>query len=137
MRKIILILLISLLGMTSSFSQTIYPKMTQDSLIVITPLQLKKTNLIFLEHSKFLQQIPLLESQIQNLEKINSDFEKSDSIRQVQLNRCLTQLQTNTDALIKMSNSLTESEKKAQKWRNWTIGGVGVSVGLALILLLK
>lgn len=111
--------------------------MTQDSLIVITPLQLKKTNLIFLEHSKLLQQMPLLESQIQNLEKINSDFEKADSVRQVQLNRCLTQLQTNTEALIMMSNSLKESEKKTQKWRNWTIGGVGVSVGLALILLLK
>lgn len=111
--------------------------MTQDSLIVITPLQLKKTNLIFLEHSKLLQQMPLLESQIQNLEKINSDFERADSVRQVQLNRCLTQLQTNTEALTRMSNSLKESEKKARKWRNWTVGGIGVSVGLALILLLK
>lgn len=111
--------------------------MTQDSLIVITPLQLKKTNLIFLEHSKLLQQVPLLKSQIQNLEKINSNFERVDSVRQTQLNRCLTQLQTDSELILDLSNSLTREEKKAQKWRNWAVGGISVSVGLALILLIK
>lgn len=34
------------------FSQNTYPKIVQDSLIAITPQQLKLTNCIFLEHQK-------------------------------------------------------------------------------------
>ena len=50
--------------------------------IVITSEQLKQTNLIFLEHKQFKQQIPLLQHQIYNLEQINYSWQKTDSINQ-------------------------------------------------------
>ena len=64
MRKILLILLISLFLPMLSFSQTTYPKIVQDSLIVITPQQLKQTNLIFTQHDKYKQLIPSYEYKI-------------------------------------------------------------------------
>ena len=50
--------------------------------ILITSEQLRETNLIFLEHKQFKQQIPLLQLQIDNLEQINYSWQKTDSINQ-------------------------------------------------------
>gem|GEM_PF-2867829 len=57
-----------------SFSQT-------TSTITITPEQLKTTNLIFLEHKKYSEEVPLLEKKIDTLEKINKSWIHTDSIR--------------------------------------------------------
>ena len=81
MKQIILILLISLLGTMSSFSQTTYPKVTEDSLVVITPQQLKHTNLIFLEHRKLSKEVDLLIQQVNGLETINKNLVAMDSLR--------------------------------------------------------
>ena len=58
---------------------------SQDTL-KITSDQLRITNIIFLEHKKFSDQIPLLEKQISNLEEINKSWEHTDSIKTLQLN---------------------------------------------------
>lgn len=58
---------------------------SQDTL-KITSDQLRITNVIFLEHKKFSDQIPLLEKQISNLEEINKSWEHTDSIKTLQLN---------------------------------------------------
>ena len=57
---------------------------SQDTL-KITSEQLRITNLIFLEHKKFSEQVPLLENKIYNLEQINKSWENTDSIRKSQL----------------------------------------------------
>jgi hypothetical protein len=57
-----------------SFSQTI-------STITITPEQLKTTNLIFLEHKKYSEEVPLLEKKVETLEAINKSWIHTDSIR--------------------------------------------------------
>lgn len=55
------------------------------STVTITGEQLKTTNLIFAEHQKLSETVPLLKSQITNLELINKSWEKTDSVRRVQL----------------------------------------------------
>lgn len=64
---------------------SIYAFSQNTSTITITSEQLRITNLIFAEHQKLSETVPLLESQIANLELINKSWEKTDSIHRVQL----------------------------------------------------
>ena len=64
---------------------SIYAFSQNTSTITITSEQLRITNLIFAEHQKLSETVPLLESQITNLELINKSWEKTDSIHRVQL----------------------------------------------------
>lgn len=137
MKKSLLILLISLFGMMLSFSQTTYPKLTQDSLIVITPTQLKQTNLIFLEHNKFSKEIPLLKTQISNLEEIIKNTEAADSLKASQLSLCLNQINKDKNTIEDLNLTLEKTKSKNKKLLKWTIGGFGVSAGLLLLLLIK
>ncbi len=131
-----ILILLALLISISARGQTTYPKITQDSMIVITPLQLKKTNLIFLEHKKFSKEIPLLKLQVNNLENINKGLILSDSLKTTQIDKCMLQLKTNNDALIDLNESLKKEKAKNKRLRNWAIGGFSVSVGLIAVLLL-
>lgn len=74
MRKKGLLLWLMILLPICSFSQT-------TSTITITPEQLKTTNLIFLEHKKYSEEVPLLEQKVEVLEKINKSWLHTDSIR--------------------------------------------------------
>ena len=62
-------------------SQNTYPKLINDSLVVITPQQLKATNLIFLEHKKFKLEIPELKKQLTSYESLINSYERTDSVR--------------------------------------------------------
>nr|DAW84570.1 MAG TPA: hypothetical protein [Caudoviricetes sp.] len=137
MKRILLILLISLLGTTLSFSQDTYPKVTKDSLVVITPQQLKQTNLIFLEHQKLSKEVVLLMEQTKNLEIVNLNLKRADSIRTVQLRRCMLQAEINDQAITALNKTVEQKNQKIKKWKNWTIGGFTVSAGLLAILLIK
>lgn len=53
--------------------------------VIITSEQLRVTNLIFAEHKKFSETIPLLNEEIVNLKLINRSLERTDSIRKLQL----------------------------------------------------
>ena len=77
MRKYLLLCLV-LIASICAFSQN-------TSTVTITSEQLKTTNLIFAEHQKLSETVPLLKSQITNLELINKSWEKTDSVRRVQL----------------------------------------------------
>lgn len=67
-------------------------------LVSITDKQLKIANLIFLEHEKMSQEIPLLEAKISNLEKIDSIWHHTDSVRSInEANYINTILNNNTD----------------------------------------
>ena len=68
-------------------SQNIYPKLVNDSLIVITPKQLKSTTLIFLEHKKLkLEKVELIK-QVDSYALLTANLAKADSLRKLQLER--------------------------------------------------
>lgn len=81
MRKLVIALLLSLLTPIVSLSQSTYPIIRTDSLVTITPEQLKITNLIFNEHKFLLEKVDILNNQVSNLEQINTLYEIQDSVR--------------------------------------------------------
>lgn len=78
MKRKVLILLTILIPQIYAFSQTISN---------ITVKQIKIANKIFLEHKKYSELVPLLENKIDNLNLINKNWEKQDSLNKLQLTR--------------------------------------------------
>lgn len=109
--------------MITCFSSTIY----KDSIIVITPTQLKNTNLIFAEHSKLLKENSLLKRQIENYKEDNKLLIKSDSVRCLEVNYY-------SDINKELNNSL---QKKNKSLFLWKIGGITVSTTLLILFLFK
>ena len=118
--------LISFLILTVSictFSQNI-------STITITSEQLRTANLIFVEHQKFEQTVPLLKTEIANLELINKSWEKTDSVRKIQLKYY--------GNIIEDQNKSIEALNKSLKTKQTVIKyGIAGSCILILCLLLK
>jgi broad-specificity NMP kinase len=126
-KKLSIILLLIILMMTTSSSLTISKAIENDTIVTITPTQLKETNLIFAEHSKLLKENELLNSQLNNYIEENSILCKIDSTRQEQL-----------ISYRKLNNSLNISlEKSKKKLLYWQVGGITVSLGLLVFLLIK
>lgn len=125
MRKLGILLLINLLIPIAVSSQTIskntYPKILGDSIVLITPEQLKETNLIFNEHNLLKTKVPLLERKIQVLTEINYNHSKIDSLRVQEIN----QYKANVDKL-----------KKSIKIKNTLITGISSGFVVSLLLLL-
>lgn len=121
MKKISLLLLISLLTAISSFSQDTYPKKLNDSLVVITANQLKQTNLIFLEHNKLSNENKMLYNKITLLDSLNNNYVKIDSINNIAINNLKQEL----------------SKKSKSPVKHYIIGGsFGAVLGLILGILL-
>lgn len=118
-RRIVLILC---LLMTASFSIN-----SQDtSKIIITSEQLRTTNLIFSEHKKFSELIPLLQLENSNLQTINNTWVRTDSIKNMQIynqNQTISEQCKNMDKL-----------KKSIRVRNSVIGISILTTVLCLIL---
>lgn len=116
------IALILCLLMTASFSIN-----SQDtSKIIITSEQLRTTNLIFSEHKKFSELIPLLQLENSNLRTINNTWVRTDSIKNMQIynqNQTISEQCKNMDKL-----------KKSIKVRNSVIGISILTTVLCLIL---
>jgi hypothetical protein len=103
---------------------------SQDTL-KITSEQLRITNLIFLEHKKFSEQVPLLENRIYNLEQINKSWENTDSLKTLQLN--------NYYKVIESQNRSLEDLNKSLKIKKDIInygGTIGI-VAIVLCLIMK
>ena len=125
MRKLGILLLINLLIPIAVSSQTIskntYPKILGDSIVLITPEQLKETNIIFNEHNLLKTKVPLLERKIRVLTEINDNHSKIDSLRVQEIN----QYKANVDKL-----------KKSIKIKNTLITGISSGFVVSLLLLL-
>lgn len=118
-------------------SQNTYPKLTNDSLIVITPQQLKATNLIFLEHKKLKLEIPELKKQLTSYESLINSYEKTDSVRNAQVKRLMLHAEVSEQVMQNQLREINKLESKNKLFKGLTIGGVTVSVILIATLLLK
>lgn len=88
---------------------------------------MKTTNLIFLEHQKYSQIVPLLKEENANLLQINNSWERTDSIRKVQLVNYAYTLEDKDKSIAGLKKSL-----KRQK----VIFG-STLIGLVICLLMK
>lgn len=96
----------------------------KDELVTITDKQLKTANLIFLEHEKLSKEVPLLNEKISNLEKINSIWQHTDSIRK-----------SNELKYIKTINNNDSKIKQLKKDKNILLGTSFTSIALFLLSL--
>ena len=134
MRKKVILFLISLLIPILSFSQSTYPKTIGDSLIVITPLQLKKTNLIFLEHRKFKLENNELRLQTDKYKQLYSNCLVMDSINTSINSQLRTELLVRDEELQKQLKIVSRQKKQI---KGLTIGGITVSVALLVFILCR
>lgn len=134
MKRFGTLLLVILLATITSFSSNICQKTEQDSIVSITSKQLKETNLIFVEHSKLLVENNLLLKQIENYKLDNFILVKSDSIKSLQIENYKELSSMYNYKLIQLES---ESKRKSKTIIGWKIGGVVVSFGLLLLLVLK
>lgn len=118
-------------------SQNMYPKLVDDSLVVITPQQLKASNLIFLEHKKLKLERFELNKQLASYELLTANYAKTDSIRLQQLARAELQMQMYDEAISKQREQIAKMNKKNKRLITLSIGGFAISVGLLLALLIK
>lgn len=118
-------------------SQNMYPKLVDDSLVVITPQQLKASNLIFLEHKKLKLERFELNKQLTSYELLTANYAKTDSIRLQQLARAELQMQMYDEAISEQREQIAKMNKKNKRLTTLSIGGFAISVGLLLALLIK
>ena len=118
-------------------SQNMYPRLVDDSLVVITPQQLKASNLIFLEHKKLKLERFELNKQLTSYELLTANYAKTDSIRLQQLARAELQMQMYDEAISKQREQIAKMSKKNKRLTTLSIGGFAISVGLLLALLIK
>lgn len=123
--------------LTFSFSQTTYPKLLNDSLVVITAQQLKQTNLIFLEH-QYLKNINLeLSKQNKSYEVLAANYQKSDSIKNYQLRTYGEQTKLFNDKITSQNKDIAKLKQSKKTWKKWTFGGFTLSAVLLGILLIR
>ena len=134
MKKNILIFLITTLATTTSFSQTISIETENDSTVLITSNQLKNTNLIFIEHEKLLKENALLYKQLDNYKVSNDLLVQTDSLRKKEIAEYKLLTESFNDEIKKLNKEIKRKDKRLLSWK---IGGITISSGLLLWLLLK
>lgn len=106
----------------------------QDSIVYVTTQDIKYTNLIFIEHKKLIKDNALLLNQIENYKDLTNTLTQVDSLRLKQIKEYST-LNENYQLQIESLNK--DIKKKNKTLLCWKIGGITISSGLLLFLLLK
>lgn len=114
------------------FSQNIYkyPKVINDSLVVITHNQLKATNLIFVEHAKLAILYPIQERKIAVYKQLESEYKLNDSIKSKQIIEHQNTINENIKTINSLNSTISNKNKKIKKIRNWAIGSTIINIGL-------
>lgn len=134
MKRITILFLTILLVRTICFSSNTSEAIRQGSTVSITSDQLKYTNLIFIEHKKLLEENKLLLQQVQNYKVKTNYLLTTDSLRVAQISNYKL---INREHSIQIENLNKTIKKKDRAVTCWKIGGITVSIGLVLFLLLK
>lgn len=102
--------------------------------VSITSNELKETNLIFVEHEMLLKENSLLIEQIENYKEDNELLLKANELREQQIENYQGM---NSVYMEQIEGLKQEVKQKNKALLGWKIGGITVSVGLLLFLLLK
>lgn len=125
-----------LLVSSLAFSQTTYPKVTKDSLVVITQTQLRKTNLIFLEHRALKAELLELRKQTIDYTELINQYRESEHNRKLQVDSLMVGY-TNSQSTIQVQSMLIDKQSnKLKRIKKVAIGGVTLSAALLITLIL-
>ena len=131
MKRITILFLTILLVRTICFSSNTSEAIRQGSTVSITSDQLKYTNLIFIEHKKLLEENKLLLQQVQNYKVKTNYLLTTDSLRVAQMSNYKL---ISKEYSIQIDKAIKKKDRAVTCWK---IGGITVSIGLVLFLLLK
>ncbi len=106
----------------------------QDSTVSVTALELKETNLIFIEHNKFRIENDLLNKQCVNYQNIINNQQQTDSIKTIQLNSYKNKVNSLTLDNNNLNKKINHSNKILTIWK---VGGFTIFATLLTLLLLK
>lgn len=134
MRKTLIVFLIMMLTRIGCFSSNTSTPTEPDSIVSVTASDIKYANLIFVEHKKLRVENECLYEQVSNLEELNIQNMRLDSLRVEQIGE-YDKLTKSYATQIEQLNK--DIKKKNVELKAWQIGGITVSVGLILFLLLK
>lgn len=90
--------------------------------------------MIFAEHKNLLIENSLLNKQVANFEELTTNLLAVDTLRQVQV---AEYKQLSDDYLSKINELNSKIKSKNAKLTCWKVGGITVSVALAILLILK
>lgn len=122
---------------TCCFSQTIYPKALNDSLVVITNNQLKQTNLIFIEHQKLKQEAIEFQKQIQEYEKLKLNFEQVEQVNNQEIKLLNDELTSQYVQNEQLNKKLESQKKKLNLLKITSITGLAATIISVLFLTVK
>lgn len=134
MRKFVILSCLILLTTITCFSQNILVNESNDTVVLITPQQLKETNLIFAEHQKLLVEKKLLLNQLNNYKLDNDLLSYSDSIKSLQVDNYKNLANSYSIQIEELNQEVQEKNKSLLTWK---ISSITISVGLLVWLLLK
>lgn len=81
MKKKLSLLILSLLTVTVSYSQTLLPKILSDSTVIISNKQLRTSNKLFIQGVMYKEIVNEDSIRIDNYKKLITNYEKIDSLR--------------------------------------------------------
>lgn len=137
MKRSIILCLLSLLTVIVCFSQSTYPLILNDSLIVISPTQLKQTNLIFLEHKKLSLENSELKTQNENYGKLIFNYQVSDSVKNGQISLLTNSLGEYNSIIEEQRVQIGKLQSSKKLYKGIAVGGVTISLGLLILLIVK
>jgi len=138
MKRIVILLLVSLLQMTVTFSQNIsYPRQINDSIVEITAKQLKQTNLIFIEHKSLKSENKELNFQIDKYKDLVNNYEQQDSINRIKVRELSNYSEFANKQLTIKDKEITRLKKVKNNYKVFTICGISVSALLGILLFCK
>ena len=138
MKRIAILLLISLLQTTVIFSQnTSYPRQINDSIVEITAEQLKQTNLIFIEHKSLKFENKELNFQIEKYKDLVNNYNQQDSINRIKIQELSNYSEFANKQLAIKDNEITKLKKVKNNYKVFTICGISVSALLGILLFCK
>ena len=137
MKRSIILCLLSLLTVIACFSQSTYPLILNDSLIVISPTQLKQTNLIFLEHKKLSLENSELKIQNENYGKLIFNYQVSDSVKNEQISLLTNSLGEYNSIIEEHKVQIGKLQSSKKLYKGIAVGGVTISLGLLILLIVK
>lgn len=138
MKKIVILSLISLLIPIVCFSQNTYnyPKILNDSLVVITHSQLKEANLIFLDHSNLKILNNIQKQKINIYKRLELEYKLNDSIKTKQICVLQNTINDNNKIIDSLNSTINKKQKKLKRVRNWAIGGTIINIGFLIFCIL-
>lgn len=138
MKRIVILLLVSLLQMTVTFSQNIsYPRQINDSIVEITAEQLKQTNLIFIEHKSLKSENKELNFQINKYKDLVHNYNQQDSINRIKIQDLANYSEFANKQLTIKDKEITKLKKVKNNYKIFTICGISVSALLGILFFCK